>query len=97
MKLNKKQKQFLFDNYYVDSRVLDAALEPGWQDYFIRCFDWKLEDINRREVGSRQYYGTLKLIDNGKSIMGKATKGEVDYTIDLIFQGNDYETLRKVA
>jgi len=95
MKLNKKQKQFLFENYYVDSRVLDAALEPGWQNYFIRCFDWKLEDVQERWSG--QKYGTLKLIDNGKSIMGAATKGEVDYTIDLIFQGNDYETLRKVA
>lgn len=95
MKLNKKQKQFLFENYYVDSRVLDAALEPGWQNYFIRCFDWKLVDIGERWSG--QKYGTVKLVDNGKSIMGKATKGEVDYTINLIFQGNDYFRLLKLA
>lgn len=94
MKLNKAQKQFLFDNYYVDAKVLDAYMERGWQNFYLKCYDWKLEDIQRREVGSRQYYGQLRLVDNGKSICGKATKGNIDHDIMLIFQNNDYETLK---
>ena len=39
MKLNNKQKQFLFDNYYVTSKVLDALVYKGWQDYFIKNFN----------------------------------------------------------
>ena len=80
MKLNKQQKQFLFDNYYVTARVLDAAVEPGWKDYFIKCFNWSL--ANMWEGKSGQKYGTLKLID----------KKDKDFTYDigLIFQGNDY-------
>lgn len=94
MKLNKIQKQFLFDNCYVTAKVLDACEERGWQNFYLKCYDWKLEDIERREFGSRQYYGQLRLVDNGKSIMGAATKGEVDHDIMLIFQDNDYETLK---
>ena len=95
MKLNKSQKQFLFENCYVDAQVLDAAVEPGWQDYFIKCFDWKLVDVGERWSG--QKYGTLKFVDNGKSIMGNETKGEVCYNIGLIFQGNDYLRLLKLS
>ena len=94
MKLNTKQKQFLFDNYYVDAKVLDACVEKGWQDFYIKRYDWKLEDIQRREFGSRQYYGQLRLVDNGKSIFGAKTKGTIDHDIMLIFQDNDYETLK---
>ena len=39
-KLNKKQKQFLFDNYYVTAKVLDACVEEGWQNYFIKWFNF---------------------------------------------------------
>lgn len=42
MKLNDKQKQFLFDRYYVTSKTLDALVEEGWQNYFIKNFDWGL-------------------------------------------------------
>ena len=86
MKLNKKQKQFMFSHYYADARVLDAALEPGWQNYFIKCFDWKLVDISERWSG--QKYGQLKLVD-------KEDK-RVAYDYMVIFQNNDYEELLKL-
>ena len=87
MKLNKKQKQFLFDNYYATARVLDACVEPGWQNYFIKHFDWKLEDVQERWSG--QKYGQLKLVD-------KEDK-RVVYDYMVIFQGNDYFRLLKLA
>jgi len=87
MKLNKKQKQFLFENCYITSKVLDACVEKGWQDYFIKCFDWELD-------GKDQYgFDKLYLIDNGKSILGKDTKGDICYRIGLNFQDNDYNIL----
>lgn len=89
MKLNDKQKQFMFDHYYADAKVLDAALYPGWQNYFIKNFNWKLVDIDRRDVGSRQYFGQLQLVD-------KKSK-EVDYQYMVIFQDNDFELLKAVA
>lgn len=87
MKLNKSQKLFLFDNCYVDAQVLDAAVEPGWMNYFIRCFDWKLVDVGERWSG--QKYGTLKLIDKDDS--------DFTYNISLYFQGNDYLRLLKLS
>ena len=87
MKLNKSQKQFLFENCYVDAPVLDAAVEPGWMNYFIRCFDWKLVDVGERWSG--QKYGTLKLIDKDDS--------DFTYNISLYFQGNDYLRLLKLS
>lgn len=87
MKLNKSQKQFLFENCYVDAQVLDAAVEPGWMNYFIRCFDWKLVDVGERWSG--QKYGTLKLIDKDDS--------DFTYNISLYFQGNDYLRLLKLS
>ena len=88
MKLNKQQKQFLFDNYYVTAKVLDACVEPGWQDYFIKCFDWSLE-------GKDQYgFEKLYLIDNGKSVLGDLNKGDICYRIGLNFQGSDFTKLK---
>jgi len=85
MKLNKKQKQYLFDNYYVTAKVLDACLEAGWKDYFINYFDWSLE-------GKDQYgFEKLYLINNGKSKLGK--KGDIEYRIGLNFHDDDYYTL----
>ena len=75
MKLNKKQKQFLFDNGYVTAKVLDACVEKGWQDYFIQTFDWVLEDKPNQ-------YGllTLHLV---------AANGDYYYNIGINFQGED--------
>ena len=87
MKLNKSQKEFLFKNCYVDAKVLDAAVEPGWQNYFIRCFNWNLVDVKERWSG--QKYGTLRLVD-------KDDKDFV-YEFTLIFQNNDYETLTNLG
>ena len=87
MKLNNQQKQFLFNNCYLTAKTLDAAVEPGWQNYFIKCFDWNLVDI--RESYSGQKYGTLRLVD----------KDDKDFTYEfkLIFQGNNYETLTNLG
>jgi hypothetical protein len=78
--LNDKQKEFLFKEYYVDSKVLDAYTYKGWEQYFIKNFHWKLHTtlnwFNMRD---------LKLIN-------KET-GEIDYEISLNFQGNDLNTL----
>lgn len=87
MKLNKSQKQFLFENCYVDAQVLDAAVEPGWMNYFIRCFNWKLVDVGERWSG--QKYGTLKLIDKDDS--------DFTYNISLYFQNDDYFKLLKLG
>ena len=88
MKLNKAQKEFLFENYYVTAKVLDACEEKGWKDFFIKYYDWSLE-------GKDQYgFEKLYLTDNGKSIFGAKTKGDICYRIGLNFQGNDYKTLK---
>ena len=47
MKLNNKQKQYLLDNGYVTAKVLDAVVEPGWKNYFIKSFDWELAGKDR--------------------------------------------------
>jgi hypothetical protein len=62
-------------------------VEPGWMNYFIRCFDWKLVDVGERWSG--QKYGTLKLIDKDDS--------DFTYNISLYFQGNDYLRLLKLS
>ena len=87
MKLSKKQKQFMFDHYYADAKVLDACIEDGWQNYFIKCFDWKLENVQERWSG--QKYGQLKLIDKDDK--------RVVYDYMVIFQDNDYELLKQTA
>ena len=79
-KLNKKQKQFLFDNYYVTTKVLDACVEEGWQNYFIKWFNWELS-LNEDMYGFNRLY--LKDKDNG----------DIEYTIGLNFQNNDLQTL----
>ena len=58
MTLNNKQKQFLFDKGYVNSKCLDALTYKGWQNYFIDNFIWKLE-LNYNAFG----FNELHLID----------------------------------
>lgn len=91
MKLNKKQKQFLFDNCYVTAKVLDACVEKGWQDFFIKCFDWSLEGID--QYGFEKLY----LIDNGKSVLGDLNKGDICYRVGLNFQDDDYNKLMSLG
>ena len=71
-KLNKKQKQWLFDNHYVTAKVLDAAIEPGWQNYFIKCFNWEL-NLDTDPYGFNRLYLKSK------------NDGDICYTIGLIF------------
>lgn len=82
MKLNNKQKQFLFDNYYVTAKVLDALTYKGWENYFIKSFDWEL-------VG-KDIYGFERLY-----LKDKKSK-DIEYTVGLNFQDNDYQKLLKI-
>jgi hypothetical protein len=88
MKLTNKQKEWLFDNGYVTAKVLDAVVEPGWKNYFIKSFDWELAGVDR--YGLERLY----LIDKGK--WNIKDKGEIVYTIGLIFQDNDYNELQNI-
>jgi len=68
--LNNTQKQWLFDRHYMTAKVLDACVEPGWQDYYINCFNWMLDDSNvngwyhlilQAKDGSCYYHADLNL------------------------------------
>ena len=76
MKLNKSQKQFLFENNYLTSKVLDSLTYKGWENYFIKNFDFELAGKDR--------YGLERLY-----LKDKKTK-DIEYTVGLIFQDNDY-------
>ena len=88
MKLNSNQKHFLFDKGYVTAKTLDACVEPGWKNYFIKSFDW--------ELAGKDWSGLKKLylIDKGK--FDKRDKGNIVYTIGLNFQDDDYKTLENI-
>lgn len=77
IELINKQKQFLFDKGYVNSKVLDACIEEGWQEYFKEEFEWILE-TQQDSWGFRP----LRLYDKG-------LQGDYVYQIDLNFQGDD--------
>ena len=81
--LNDNQKQFLFDEYYVTSKVLDAYTYSGWQNFYIKNFIWKL-DTNYNRWNMR----TLVLVNKGT--------GEEDFNINLNFQGHDFAVLMKL-
>lgn len=85
MKLNKAQKQFLFAHGYVTAKSLDACEEFGWQDYYIREFDWKLNGKDRRG------FDQLLFVDKGKSF--PTCKGQVCFETGLNFQNSDYDKL----
>ena len=88
-KLNDKQKQWLVDEDYVDSVVLDSYKHnKGWEEYSIKYFDWVL-------LGKQQYgMEVLQLIDNGKSGLGQ--KGEAFYEVHLILYPDKYQELMEV-
>lgn len=77
-KLTKKQRQWLVDNGYVDTEVLDSyTSKKGWEKYFIDNFNWVL-------LGKQQYgMEVLQLIDNGR----------VDYEVHLILYEDKYQEL----
>ena len=81
LNLNDNQKQFLFDEYYVDSKVLDALTYKGWEKYFIKNFIWKLTIIPNG-------WSELVLIN--------IETPEIEYNISLNFQGNDLEKLLSI-
>jgi hypothetical protein len=83
LNLNDNQKQFLFDEYYITSKVLDSLVYNGWEKYFIKNFYWKL-DTNLNRWNMREL-----------SLISKET-GEEYYNISLNFQGNDLEKLLSI-
>ena len=80
IKLNKKQKRFLFENYYVTAKVLDSLETKGWQDFFINHYQWELN--GRDQYGFERLY--LKDEDG------------ISYTIGLNFQDDDYDKLLSI-
>lgn len=83
MKLNDKQKQFLFFKDYLTAKVLDACEEQGWKNYFIQYFEWELVESS---WGGSWY--RVVLID-------KKTK-EIYYDVSVNFQGKDFQKLMKL-
>jgi len=83
MKLNGKQKKFLFENGYVTAKVLDSSADyENWQNYFINEFTWNLTlELNEYR------FRTLHLFDKDN---------DIDYVINLNFQKNDLQTLLKM-
>ena len=81
--LNNKQKQFLFDNYYVDAKVLDSLVYKGWENYWINNYEFEL-DTTLNKWNMR----TLTLVDKDNMCR--------DIEFDLNFQDNDFETLLKI-
>ena len=79
-KLNKKQKQFLFEKHYVNAKVLDACIEEGWQNYFIKNFNWQL-NLELDHFGFNKLY------------LADKDSGDYEYIIGLNFQENDLQTL----
>lgn len=85
--LNATQKRFLFKQHYVTAKVLDAAVEEGWQDFYINCFDWEL-DLEYNNYGFRD----LKLVEKDPLLPGDP----IIHTIGLNFHDDDLDTLLKL-
>lgn len=85
MKLNNKQKRYLLDSGCVTAKALGVAAEPGWENSFVKDFDWEL--AGRDRCGLER----LHLIDKGKRKI--KDKGKIVYTIGLNFQDGDYKEL----
>ena len=83
MQLNDNQKKFLFENYYVTSKTLDSLTYEGWENYWIKNFDFEL-DTNLNRWNMR----TLKIFDK-ESL-------KIFIETDLNFQENDFEVLLEI-
>lgn len=75
MKLNDRQKQFLVDWGYVTPKTLDSLTHKGWENYFIKNFDWEL-DLHLNNWGMND----LVLTDK---------ESDITYDVMLNFQGGD--------
>ena len=83
MQLNDNQKKFLFENYYVTSKTLDSLTYEGWENYWIKNFDFELDSyLNNWNMR------TLKITDkeNPKYFI----------EVELNFQENDFDTLLEI-
>lgn len=78
--LNEKQKQFLFDKGYVDTKALEAVAELGWKEYFMKKFKWILDTkpVNNTRL--------LVLSDIAFPMFP-------EYAVEIIFYKNDFEKL----
>lgn len=75
MKLNDRQKHFLVDWGYVTPKTLDSLTHKGWENYFIKNFDWEL-DLHLNNWGMND----LVLTDR---------ENDITYEVMLNFQGGD--------
>ena len=81
--LNDNQKKFLLKEYYVDAQALDACRERGWEDYFIKYFNWVLElELNCWNMRLIQF------ID--------IETNEIIIEYNLNFQNDDFDKLLKI-
>ncbi len=65
MKLNDKQKQFLFDKGYITAVVLDAAVEDGWMEHYITRYEWDLGHTPNQYGGYELNFYEVDLADKG--------------------------------
>lgn len=83
--LNEKQKQFLFENGYVDAKSLDAAIEPGWKKYFLENFIWILD-------ADQTAYRTRPLV-----LVDADFPTYPAYSIEIIFHKYDFEKIQNLT
>ena len=89
IKLNKKQKMFLFENYYITSKMLDSLLYKGWENYWTDYFNWEL-DIEPDNYG----WYAIEIIEKKSEIkLNGVLVEKTKFNFDLNFQDNDLETL----
>ena len=85
MKLNKKQKQFLLEKDYVNAYVLDADMEEGWQDFYIKHYNWVMD---------------IKYAHSGSLVRLELQEKDSNYIamdLGVIFHGNDLEEFKSLA
>lgn len=86
MKLNDRQKQFLINNDYITTKVLNSLTHKGWERYFIENFEWKLDlHLNNWRMND--------LVLTEKVPSYPDIDYEIKYAVMLNFQGNDLQEL----
>ena len=82
IKLNDNQKQFLVDKGYITTKTLDSLDYEGWEQYYIKHFDWRLS------IKQNEY--------NMYNLILASLKTEDVYEPMLNFQNNDLEELLEI-
>ena len=89
MKLNDKQKQFLVDWGYITPKTLDSLTHKGWENYFIKNFDWELDlHLNKWRMND--------LVLTEKVPSYPEIDYEIKYNVMLNFQGGDLSDMLNI-